>query len=63
MFKPTNLDGWDELLSVDRSTIVKYVDAGDAVRIVEGKYQGYTGLVMHVSKDELTPTIRIDSTH
>ena len=62
MFKPTNLDDWDEVLGIDRSSVVKYVDPGDSVKIVEGKYQGYSGLVMQVGDDETMPTVRIDAT-
>ena len=62
MFKPNNLDGWDDVLGIDRSSVVKYVDPGDSVKIVEGKYQGYTGLVMSIGENETMPIVRIDST-
>ena len=43
--------------------IVKYVEQGDSVKIVEGKYQGETGLVMKVDPNNVTkPNVRIDST-
>ena len=42
--------------------IVKYVEQGDFVKIVEGKYKGATGLVMKVDPNSVTtPTIKIDS--
>jgi len=63
IFKPTNLDGYDDTLGIDRSMIVKYVEQGDSVKIVEGKYQGETGLVMKVDPNNVTkPNVRIDST-
>ena len=42
--------------------IVKYVEQGDFVKIVEGKYKGATGLVMKVDPNSVTtPTVKIDS--
>lgn len=65
VFKPANLEGFDDPLSIDRTMIVKYVEQGDSVRIAEGStYQGKTGMVMKVDTDDPTkPTVRIDGTN
>jgi len=42
---------------------VKYFEQGDVVKVIDGKYQGETGVVMNVDEDNvINPTIKIDST-
>lgn len=44
IFKP-NMEGYDQNLKLETSNITKFFEPGDAVRILEGKYKGETGLV------------------
>ena len=63
VFKPLNLDGFTDNLDIERKLVVKYFEQGDAVRIIDGKYQGETGVVMNVDDNNvLNPTVKIDST-
>jgi len=45
IFKPTNLDGFDDNLQISQLHIVKYFEQGDQVRVIDGKYKGETGMV------------------
>ncbi len=44
VFKP-NIEGFAQNLKQETSCITKYFEPGDAVRVIEGKYKGETGLV------------------
>ena len=37
-FKPTNIEGFDDTITLDRSMVVKYFEQGDCVRVIDGKY-------------------------
>lgn len=57
-----NLDGFTDNLSIERDMVVKYFEQGDVVRIVDGKYQGETGVITLVDEDNVTnPTVKIDT--
>ncbi len=43
---PTNYPGFNEEMRVEANTIVKYFEAGDHVRILDGKHKGETGIVV-----------------
>lgn len=45
IFKP-NIPGYTENLKLDATFVVKYFEAGDQVRVVDGKYKGETGIVV-----------------
>ena len=63
VFKPLNLEGFTDNLDIERSLVVKYFEQGDPVRVVEGNYQGETGVVMNVDEDNIMmPIVKIDST-
>ena len=51
IFKPTNLDGFDDNLQISQLHIVKYFEQGDQVRVLDGKYKGETGMVTEVKND------------
>ena len=38
IFKPTNFEGYDENISIERKFCLKYYQQGDAVKIKDGKY-------------------------
>ena len=48
IFKPTNLAGFDDKLSLQKACVVKYFEVGDMIRIAQGKYSGETGIVTSV---------------
>jgi transcription elongation factor len=63
VFKPLNLEGFTDNLDIERNLVVKYFEQGDPVRVVEGNYQGETGVVMNVDEDNIMmPIVKIDST-
>ena len=45
VFKPTNLDGFEDNLGIEKTFVVKYFEQGDLVRLIDGKYKGETGMV------------------
>ena len=45
IFKPTNLDGFEDNLGVEKAVISKYFETGDLVRLIDGKYKGETAMV------------------
>ena len=45
VFKPTNLDGFEDNLAIEKNCVEKYFEQGDLVRLIEGKYKGETGMV------------------
>ena len=45
LFKPS-IEGFQENLKLDASFVVKYFEAGDQVRVVDGKYKGETGIIV-----------------
>lgn len=55
-FKPTNLEGFKDILSIDKSCVVKYFEVGDFIRIIHGKYKGETGIVIDVNKHDAMKT-------
>lgn len=63
IFKPTNLDGFDENLGIDKAFVVKYFEPGDNVKIIDGRYIGDTALVVKVDEDVTMPMIRLDGTN
>jgi transcription elongation factor len=63
-FKPMNIEGFEDVISLDRNHVMKYFEVGDAVKVIEGKYQYETGIVMSVDEENATmPTVKLDSTH
>jgi ribosomal protein L21E len=63
VFKPTNLDGFDENLAMDKSMVVKYFEAGDCVKIIDGRYIGETALVVKVEDDVTKPLIHLEGSN
>lgn len=62
VFKPLNLDGYDDNLQVYKVYVIKYFEQGDSVRIINGKYRGETGTVMRVDDESRnTPLVMLDS--
>ena len=55
-FKPLNIEGYTDTLSLDASDVVRYFDVGEKVIITEGKYQGEPALVVEIDKIEKPPT-------
>ncbi len=45
-FKPIGIEGFDQDLKLEASSIAKYFEAGDNVRVIDGKYRGETGIVV-----------------
>lgn len=45
-FTPIGFDGFDQDLKLEASSIAKYFEAGDHVRVIDGKYRGETGIVV-----------------
>lgn len=61
-FKPSNIQGFDDTVCIERPLAVKYFEQGDQVRVVEGKYMYETGIVMLVDDNNVTmPTVKMDS--
>lgn len=48
VFKPTNLEDFTDNLSLQSTSVVKYFEVGDMVRIIQGKYNNETGIVVNV---------------
>jgi len=62
-FKPQNIEGFEDNVQLDRGLVVKYFEQGDPVRVIEGKFQYETGLVMSVDENDVTmPMVKMDST-
>lgn len=62
IFKPSNIEGFDDSINLDRSMVVKYFEQGDRVRILEGKYQTELGIVTFVDENNVTmPKVKIES--
>ena len=49
-FKPTNLEGFDENLTINKQFLEKYFEMGDMVRIISGQYKGETGIITEIGK-------------
>ena len=66
VFKPTNLEGFEENLGLERSMVVKYFEQGDLVRLIDGKYKGETGMVTMVDQikgsQDGHPVVKLDKT-
>lgn len=61
-FQPTNIEGFNEFLEIEKAAVLKYFEQKDFVRIVFGKYQGETGTVMKVDDDQPSqPYVMLDS--
>jgi transcription elongation factor SPT5 len=45
IFKP-NFEGLDQDLRIEASNVVKYFEAGDHVRVIDGKYRAEVGIVV-----------------
>jgi len=43
IFKPNNLEDFDDNLGISNTYVDKYFEQGDAIRIIDGKYAGETG--------------------
>lgn len=52
VFKPTNFPGFDKDLRLEASNVVKYFEAGDQVRVIDGKHRGETGIVISSRTNE-----------
>ena len=63
VFKPTNLDGFDDTLGISKTVVVKYFEQGDMVKIIDGRYIGETAIVVKVGEDKTMPLIRLDDTN
>jgi transcription antitermination factor NusG len=63
VFKPTNLEGFDDTLGISKQVVVKYFESGDCVKIVDGRYIGETAIVVKVDEDKSMPMIRLDETN
>lgn len=62
-FKPTNIEGFEDPINLDRSLVVKYFEKGDRVRVVEGKYIGEVGIVVHVDDENVSvPRVKLERT-
>jgi ribosomal protein L24 len=62
-FKPSNIEGFEDTINLDRSMLVKYFEQGDRVRVVEGKYQTEVGIVVNVDPENVTmPKVKLEST-
>lgn len=51
VFKPTNIEDFDENIAVNKMFVDKYFEQGDAIRIIDGKYSGETGIITEVQKE------------
>ena len=58
-FKPLNLEGCDVEMQVDRDHCVKYFGLGDAVQIIDGKYNGECGIVVGLETVHM-PLVKLD---
>lgn len=45
-FKATNIPGFEDELRIEYSSVAKYFEPGDHVRIIDGKNAGETGIVI-----------------
>jgi len=67
-FRPSNLDGFDDILVVDASFVDKYFEQGDSVRILQGNYRGETGIITEIKglkgEDGIVthPIVKLDKT-
>lgn len=62
IFLPSNLDGYDEKLGVEKVECVRYFDQGDAVRVLDGKYKGESGIITSVDAEKVDmPTLKLDT--
>jgi transcription elongation factor len=62
-FKPTNQEGFEDILEINRSNVVRYFEKGDRVRVTEGKYLSEIGLVVHVDEENVSqPRIKLERT-
>ena len=48
IFKPNNLEDFDDNLGISNTYVDKYFEQGDAIRIIDGKYAGETGQITEV---------------
>lgn len=61
VFKPTNIEGWDDNLHVGITMVVKYFEVGDCVKVIDGHYSGETAIVTKVNEDDISmPSIRLE---
>ena len=61
IFKPLNLEGFDDTLGIDRDLIVKYMDQGDSVKIIECKNFEFTGSIKRAMNEMITLSlVRMD---
>ena len=62
VFLPTNLEGYDDKLGIEKNECVRYFDQGDAVRVLDGKYKGESGIITSVDTEKVDmPTIKLDT--
>lgn len=62
-FRPTNIEGFEDTITLDRTNVVKYFEQGDPIRVIEGKYIYETGIIIFVDESNVTqPRVKIDST-
>jgi transcription elongation factor SPT5 len=47
-FKATNIPSFTDELRIEISSVAKYFEPGDRVRIVDGKHVGETGIVIKI---------------
>lgn len=59
-----NIDGWDENLSLPITQVVKYFEAGDCVKVINGRYSGETAIVTKVDEEDVSnPSIRLEDSN
>lgn len=64
VFKPTNIDGWDDNLSIAITMVVKYFEVGDCVKVIDGRYSGETAIVTKVNEEDISmPSIRLEDSN
>ena len=51
-FFPTNFEGFTEELKLESTSVVKYFEPGDEVRVIDGRNKGETGIVVSAETDE-----------
>ena len=56
-FKPMNFPEIKKPLQIDISMLTKYFEAGDLVRVTEGKYKGDTGQVIDVEGNKISAVL------
>lgn len=62
IIKPTNLDGFEDDLQIEKVHCKRYFELGDQVRVIDGKYKGLNGIVTHVDEERFElPTVKLDS--